>query len=101
MRALNLRLSSGRSSLTRRRLESARTSETPTSREERNAMARMAELTERDQLAESDREVFDYVIGSRGRMGLPYSVFMNHPQLAKLKLQVGHFVRFDTSLPGN
>ncbi len=64
-------------------------------------MARLPELTERDQLPEGDRDVYDYVIKSRGRMGLPYSVFMNHPQLAKLKLEVGHFVRFDTSLPHN
>src|SRR5690349_17332428 len=64
-------------------------------------MARLPEITSRHQLAEDERHVWDYVEKSRGRMGLPYSVFMHHPELALRKLEVGHFVRFDTSLPRN
>lgn len=64
-------------------------------------MPRLPEITDREALTEQDREVFDYIIKSRGRVGLPYSVFLHHPHAAHLKLQVGHFVRFDTSLPHN
>src|SRR5688572_16344255 len=62
-------------------------------------MSRLPEILDRNQLHEGDREAFDYVIESRGRVGLPYSVFLNHPELARRKLHVGSFVRFNTSLP--
>jgi 4-carboxymuconolactone decarboxylase len=64
-------------------------------------MPRLPEITSRDDLPEGERHVWDYVEKSRGRIGLPYSVFMHHPELALRKLEVGHFVRFDTSLPRN
>jgi len=64
-------------------------------------MPRLPEITSRDQLPEDERHVWDYVEKSRGRVGLPYSVFLHHPELALRKLEVGHFVRFDTSLARN
>jgi 4-carboxymuconolactone decarboxylase len=64
-------------------------------------MPRLPEITDRNQLPEQDREAFDYVTQSRGGVHLPYSVFLNHPELARRKLHVGSFVRFDTSLPAN
>jgi 4-carboxymuconolactone decarboxylase len=62
-------------------------------------MPRLPEILDRNQLPEEDREAFDYVAQSRGRVGLPYSVFLNHPELARRKLHVGSYVRFDSSLP--
>src|SRR4051812_34561634 len=64
-------------------------------------MPRMPEITSRNQIPESEREIFDYIEKTRGGVHLPYSVFLHHPELAYRKLHVGSFVRFDTSLPRN
>src|SRR5690349_11058024 len=64
-------------------------------------MARLPEITDRNQLPEAEREAFDFVAQSRGQIGLPYSIFLNHPELARRKLHVGSFVRFESSLPRN
>ena len=64
-------------------------------------MARLPEITSREALPENEREIFDYIEKTRGRVGLPYSVFLNHPELAYRKLHIGSFVRFDSSLPRN
>lgn len=62
-------------------------------------MPRLKEITARDDLPPEDREFFDSVAESRGGFRLPYSVFLNHPRLAHLKLALGGFIRFETSLP--
>jgi 4-carboxymuconolactone decarboxylase len=64
-------------------------------------MPRQPEVLDRELLQEDERGVFDYIVETRGRVGLPYSVFLNHPQLCNLKLAVGTYVRFKTSLPRN
>jgi len=64
-------------------------------------MPRVPEVLERDAVPESERQFFDLVKESRGEVRLPYSVFLNHPELAYRKLHVGSYVRFDTSLPHN
>lgn len=62
-------------------------------------MPRLPEVLDREALSEEQREVYDYIVKTRGRVGLPYSVFLNHPELCNLKLAVGTYVRFNTSLP--
>ena len=64
-------------------------------------MSRMPEITRRAAVAEDGREIFDYIEKTRGRVGLPYSVFLHHPELAYRKLHVGSYVRFETTLPRN
>src|SRR6185436_14213197 len=61
----------------------------------------MPEIKSREDIAEDGREIFDYIEKTRGRVGLPYSVFLHHPELAYRKLHVGSYVRFETSLPRN
>jgi 4-carboxymuconolactone decarboxylase len=61
----------------------------------------MPEITSREDVAEDGREIFDYIEKTRGRVGLPYSVFLHHPELAHRKLHVGSYVRFETTLPRN
>lgn len=64
-------------------------------------MARLPEVLDRNALPENEREFFDLVKESRGEVRLPYSVFLNHPELAYRKLHVGSYVRFNSSLPRN
>ena len=64
-------------------------------------MARLPEITEREGLDADGQQAFDYIVESRGRVGLPYSVFLHHPTWALQKLKVGAQVRFETSLPHN
>src|SRR6476620_3018514 len=59
----------------------------------------MPDTASREQVAEDGREIFDYIEKTRGRVGLPYSVFLHHPELAYRKLHVGSYVRFETTLP--
>ena len=62
-------------------------------------MARVKEVTSREDVPPQEREMFDQVAELRGGVRLPYSVFLNHPPLALRKLQLGSYVRFETSLP--
>lgn len=62
-------------------------------------MARVKEITNRDQVASEERDLFDKVEELRGGVGLPYSVFLNHPPLTVLKLQLGSYVRFNSTVP--
>jgi 4-carboxymuconolactone decarboxylase len=62
-------------------------------------MARLPEIRSRDELPEAERGIYDYIEQSRGRVGLPYSLFLHVPELAYRKLHVGSYVRFDSSLP--
>ena len=64
-------------------------------------MARLPEITSRDELPEAERGIFDYIEKTRGRVGLPYSLFLHHPELAYRKLHIGSYVRFESSLPHN
>jgi 4-carboxymuconolactone decarboxylase len=62
-------------------------------------VARLREIENRGQVPFEERELFDKVEELRGRVGLPYSVFLNHPPLAVLKLQLGSYVRFNSTVP--
>jgi 4-carboxymuconolactone decarboxylase len=64
-------------------------------------MARLPEITDRNELDEKDREFYDYIVKTRGAVRLPYSIFLHNPDLAQRKLHVGTYVRFESSLPRN
>jgi 4-carboxymuconolactone decarboxylase len=62
-------------------------------------VARVKEVSSREDVAPEERELFDQVAALRGEIRLPYSVFLNHPPLAVRKLHLGSYVRFETGLP--
>jgi len=61
-------------------------------------MARVPQITERDQVPEDKRPIFDSITESRGRVGGPFAVLMNSPEVAGRAAHLGTFLRFETSL---
>ena len=61
-------------------------------------MARLPELTERDQIPQDKRSIFDAIARSRGKVGAPFSVLMNSPEVAGRAAHLGAYVRFETTL---
>ena len=62
-------------------------------------MARLPEVLEREKLTPEGAEAFDYVLSTRGRVGVPFSVLLNRPQACRRVAEVGTYVRFESSLP--
>lgn len=62
-------------------------------------MARIDLITERDQLSsETQRDVFDRIVASRGTMIRPYQVLMHAPAVVSAISDVGAAIRFGGSL---
>jgi 4-carboxymuconolactone decarboxylase len=64
-------------------------------------MPRVPQITERDQVPEANRHNFDAIVASRGRVGGPFSVLMNSPEVCDRIAHTGAYLRFETSLPPN
>jgi 4-carboxymuconolactone decarboxylase len=62
-------------------------------------MPRIPQLTQRDQVPESAHKSFDSIVASRGRVGGPFSVLMNSPEICERIAHTGAYLRFETSLP--
>jgi 4-carboxymuconolactone decarboxylase len=61
-------------------------------------MARLSLITAKDQVAQADHGVVDGIIGSRGSLHGPFSVFLHCPELAGRLAHLGAFVRFEGTL---
>jgi 4-carboxymuconolactone decarboxylase len=61
-------------------------------------MARVPEITSREQLPEEARQNFDAIMKSRGRVAPPYSYFLNAPDIASRMEQTLYFSRFMTGI---
>src|SRR5687767_9265593 len=61
-------------------------------------MARIPQLTQREQVPESAYKSFDSIVASRGRVGGPFSVLMNSPEACERIAHTGAYLRFETSL---
>jgi 4-carboxymuconolactone decarboxylase len=61
-------------------------------------MDRVPLLTERDGLTPRQRDLFDWIVGSRGRMIRPYEVLLHVPGLARPAAELGHEIRFEGAL---
>jgi hypothetical protein len=61
-------------------------------------MARVPEITDREQLPEETRHNFDSIMESRGRVAPPYSYFLNAPDIASRMEQTLYFSRFMTGI---
>lgn len=61
-------------------------------------MARLKLYEDRDGLSEAQREVFDWVVESRGSIIPPYQVLLHTPGLARPAAELGHQIRYEGSL---
>jgi 4-carboxymuconolactone decarboxylase len=66
--------------------------------EEETTMARLSLITSKDQLAPKDHAIADGIIGSRGSLHGPFSVFLHSPEVAGRMAHLGAYVRFEGSL---
>ena len=62
-------------------------------------MARVKLITDRDQtVSEEQRETFDWVVQSRGRMIRPFEVLLHIPGVAREVAELGAKIRFESTL---
>ena len=61
-------------------------------------MARLPLITSKDQIAAKDHAIADSIIGSRGSLHGPFSVFLHSPELAGRLAHLGAYVRFEGTL---
>src|SRR5438067_8047846 len=61
-------------------------------------MARLTPITSKDQVAAKDHAIVDAIVGSRGALQGPFSMFLHCPELAGRVAHLGAFVRFEGSL---
>jgi 4-carboxymuconolactone decarboxylase len=61
-------------------------------------MARIEEIADRNQLAESDRVIWDEIELSRGSVRGPFKVLLQRPELARRIAHLGTHVRFEGTL---
>ena len=61
-------------------------------------MARIPQLTNRDQVPDEAWPHFDAIASSRGTVRGPFSVLMHSPEVAGRTAHLGSFVRFESSL---
>src|SRR5438552_18642603 len=61
-------------------------------------MARLTPITSKDQVAAKDHTIVDAIVGSRGALQGPFSMFLHCPELAGRVAHLGAFVRFEGSL---
>jgi 4-carboxymuconolactone decarboxylase len=62
-------------------------------------MPRLPEVLDRNTLPEDKREIHDYLAKTRGAVRLPFSAFLNNPELTYRIAHVGSYIRFDGTLP--
>jgi 4-carboxymuconolactone decarboxylase len=61
-------------------------------------MARLPLITSKDQVPAKDHAIVDGIIGSRGSLHGPFSVFLHSPELAGRLAHLGAYVRFEGTL---
>ena len=62
-------------------------------------MPRLPEVLDRNALPEDKREIHDYLAETRGAVRLPFSAFLNNPELTYRIAHVGSYIRFDGRCP--
>jgi 4-carboxymuconolactone decarboxylase len=61
-------------------------------------MARLTPITSKDQVPTKDHAIVDAIVGSRGALQGPFSMFLHCPEFAGRAAHLGAFVRFEGSL---
>jgi 4-carboxymuconolactone decarboxylase len=58
-------------------------------------MARVPEITDRTEIPETQRAIYDEITASRGRVAGPFPTLLNSPEMALQVARIGHHVRFN------
>ena len=61
-------------------------------------MARLTPITSKDQVDAKNHAIVDEIIGSRGALHGPFSIFLYSPELAGRTAHLGAYVRFEGTL---
>jgi len=61
-------------------------------------MARLTPIISKEQVDSKDHAIVDAIIGSRGALQGPFSMFLHSPELAGRAAHLGAYVRFEGSL---
>jgi len=61
-------------------------------------MARLTPITSKDQVATKDHAIVDAIVGSRGALQGPFTMFLHSPEIAGRVAHLGAFVRFEGTL---
>jgi len=61
-------------------------------------MARIHQITSKDEVAPEHHSIFDSITGSRGRISGPFSVLLHSPEVAGRAAHLGAYIRFDSTL---
>ena len=61
-------------------------------------MARIPQLTKRDEVPDEAGPVFDAIASSRGSVRGPFSLLLHSPEVASRTAHLGTFIRFESSL---
>ena len=61
-------------------------------------MARIKQITEKNELSAENEEIFDSIASSRGRISGPFSVLLHSPEIAGRAAHLGAYIRFESLL---
>ena len=61
-------------------------------------MARITQVTTKEQVPPDKRDIFDAIAASRGRVSGPFSVLLNSPEIAGRAAHLGAYIRFESTL---
>ncbi len=62
-------------------------------------MARLPEITDREEIPEEQRHIYDEIESSRGQVRAPFSLLLNSPDVAGYTAKLGAYIRFESALP--
>ena len=61
-------------------------------------MARLPSITSKEQVPAQDHAIVDAIVGSRGTLNGPFSMFLHCPEMAGRVAHLGSYVRFEGKL---
>ena len=64
-------------------------------------MARVHQISTRDEIPADKGHIFDSIVGSRGRVSGPFSVLLHSPEVAGRAAHLGAYIRFESTLSAN
>ena len=62
-------------------------------------MARIPQISGKDQVSEEHHPIVDSIASSRGRISGPFSVLLHSPEVAGRAAHLGSYIRFESTLP--
>src|SRR5205085_12188350 len=62
-------------------------------------MARLPGISEKDSLPEAHRDVWDYLVKTRGAVSNGFSPLLHSPDVAGRIAHLGSYIRFENTLP--